>query len=223
MLSVIPVPVGNREDITLRWLRLLKELDIFFCEDTRTTRKLMRMYEIDARTKELYSLTSFTHESQLQKYINILLEKNCWLVSEAWTPGLSDPWKSLIKLCREWNVKFEVLPWANALIPAVIAAYVDTSSFVYKWFPPTKKGRQTFFTQIIQSELPVFIYESVHRVWKTLKQMKELWFAGLVFMTRELSKMHEQHEYGTIDEMMEKIENGSIVVKGEFVLWFVNK
>lgn len=220
MLSIIPVPIGNIEDITMRWHTLLQELDIFFCEDTRTTRKLMRLYEIDARTKQFYSLTSFTNEHQLQNYINILLENNCWLVSEAGTPWLSDPGKSLIKLCRERNIPFEVLPWANALLPAVVASYVDTSKFVYLWFPPTKKWRQTFFKQLIAYDIPVFIYESVHRVEKTLTQIQELWFTWQVFVARELTKMHEQYLYGTIDALLIKVKNGELPMKGEFVLGF---
>jgi 16S rRNA (cytidine1402-2'-O)-methyltransferase len=95
-------------------------------------------------------------------------------VSEAGCPGLSDPGKELIKYCRERNIPFEVLPGANALLSAVIASYTDTSSFVYLGFPPTKKGRQTFFTHMLTYKKPVYIYESVHRVEKTLRQLHEL-------------------------------------------------
>ena len=223
MLSIIPTPIGNKEDITLRALRLLKELSVFFCEDTRTTRKLMRMYDIDSRTKQLYSLTSFTGEWQLNKYMGLLGEQDCGLVSEAGCPGLSDPGKHLIKLCREWSIPFEVLPWANALLPGVIASYTDTSKFVYLGFPPAKKGRQTFFKNMIEYDIPVYIYESVHRVEKTLTQIQALWFSGRVFMSREISKMHEQHTRGTIEELLAKIAWGDIPLKGEFVLGFRNE
>lgn len=204
-------------------MRLFNELDTFFCEDTRMLQKLFRIYEIDWRTKKMYSLNSFSSEWKLAFCISLLQEKNAWLVSDAWTPWLSDPWKSLIKLCREWSIPFEVLPGATALIPTVVASYCDTSKFVYLWFPPTKKGRQTFLQSILQYVHPVYIYESVHRVDKTLKQMDEFWFTWKVFMWREISKMHEQHERGTVLEMREKIVSWVIPLKGEFVLWFLNE
>jgi 16S rRNA (cytidine1402-2'-O)-methyltransferase len=178
------------------------------------------MYDIDIRTKRFYSLTSFTTKWQFDQYLAILQEEDCGIVSEAGMPWLSDPGKHLIKLCRERNIKMEVLPWANALLPWVIAAYTDTSRFVYMWFPPLKKGRQTFFNILLSYDIPVFIYESVHRIEKTLKQIKKLWFSWEVFLSREISKMYEQHAHGTIDEMLANIENWSIVLKGEFVLWF---
>lgn len=221
MLSIIPVPIGNREDITLRAMRLFNELEIFFCEDTRMLQKLFRLYDIDWRTKKMYSLNSFSSEGRMQWYISLLQEENAWLVSDAGSPWLSDPWKSLIKLCREWSIPFEVLPWATALIPAVVSSYTDTSKFVYLWFPPTKKGRQTFLQWILQYVYPVYIYESVHRVDKTLKQLNALWFVGKVFVARELSKMHEQYEWWTLPEIREKIASWAIPLKGEFVLGFV--
>lgn len=131
MLSIIPTPIGNKEDITLRGLRLLKELSIFFCEDTRTTIKLMRLYDIDWRNKKLHSLTSFTSELKAMSYIDIMREEHCGMLSDAGTPGLSDPGKQLVKFCREYKIPFETLPGANALIPAVVGAGFDTSSFVY--------------------------------------------------------------------------------------------
>jgi len=120
MLSVIPVPVWNRDDITVRGLKLLESYSIFFCEDTRNLQKLCRMYEIDFRNKKFYSLNSFSSEKSMEFYRGLLQEHNCWLVSDAWTPWLSDPWKDMIKMCWEWNIEFEVLPGATALIPAVV-------------------------------------------------------------------------------------------------------
>jgi len=220
MLFVIPTPIWNKEDITLRALRLFNELSIFFCEDTRTTMKLMKMYDIDIRNKRFHSLTSFTSKWQFDQYLLMLQEGDCGIVSEAGMPWLSDPWKHLIKLCRERNIKMEVLPGANALLPGVIAAYVDTSRFVYMWFPPLKKWRQTFFKKLLSYDIPVFIYESVHRVEKTLKQIQNLWYDWEVFLSREISKMYEQHAHWSIEEILTSIENKSIVLKGEFVLWF---
>ncbi len=223
MLSFIPTPIGNKEDITLRALRLLKELNVFFCEDTRTTIKLMRMYEIEYRTKELFSLTSFTSDRQILDYVDRMRHEDCGVLSEAWTPWLSDPWKSLIKICREYDVKFEILPWANALISPVIATPSDTSSFVYKWFVPLKKGRKTFFEDVLQTVQvvlqPVYMYESVHRIQKSLTQLHKLWYTGKILIARELTKMYEQYETWSVEEIIAKIESWAIPLKGEFVLW----
>lgn len=222
MLSVIPTPLGNKDDITLRALKLFNELEIFFSEDTRTTRHLFKLYDIDARTKKFYPLTSFTHETRLGWYIELLQNNHCGLVSEAGTPGLSDPGKNLIKLCWERKVPFEVLPGANALIPAVVGSYTDTTSFTYLGFLPTKKGKETKMKEIIASKEPVFVFESVHRVEKNLLALKKLWFMGTVHIHRELSKMFEQKEYGSIDDVLEMIQKGTIPLKGEFVVGFSN-
>lgn len=220
MLSFVPTPIGNKEDITLRGLRLLEELDILFCEDTRTTIKLLRMYEIEYRNKQLLSFTSHTAPNKLEQYLELIKNNHCGVVSEAGTPWLSDPGKHLIKLCREYHLPFEVLPWANALIPTVIATPTNTTNFVYMWFPPTKKGRKTFLTKIIQSVYPVFIYESVHRIQKLLEQMEDLWYNGKVIIMRELTKMYEQIEAWTTQELLKKMENWDMPIKGEFVVWF---
>ncbi len=223
MLSLIPVPIWNKDDITVRWLKMLEELQVFFCEDTRNLQKLCRMYDIDRRNKKFYSLTSFSNEKTYEFFKWLIQEHHCWMVADAGTPWLSDPWKDLIKMCWDFWLEFEVLPWATALIPAVVWSYCNTSKFVYLWFPPTKKGRQTFLQWILQYDYPVYIYESVHRFEKTLKQMKEYGFEWTVFMFRELSKAFEQKEKWTIDEMLEKVEKWEIVVKWEFILWFLNE
>ncbi len=220
MLSFIPTPIGNKEDITLRALRLLKELDVLFCEDTRTTIKLLRMYDIEYRNKKLLSLTSFTSPNKIWGYLELIKNNNCGVVSEAGTPGLSDPGKHLIKLCWEYTLPFEILPWANAVIPAVIAAPINTSTFVYMWFPPTKKGRQTFLQKILQSVYPVFIYESVHRIEKLLTQMEDLWYQGSILIAREISKMYEEYKIWTTQDILRMIQDWSLVIKWEFVVWF---
>ena len=222
MLYFIPTPIWNLEDITLRALNLFKKLDIFFCEDTRTFKNLLKKYEIDFSNKKFYSITSYTSNKKLEFYTQLMRENDIWVVSEAWTPGLSDPGKELIRIAWEENIKFEVLPGTNALIPAVISACFDTSKFVYLWFLPQKKGRQTLIKKIINSEYPVFIYESVHRIEKTLNQLKENWFDGKIFIIREISKMFEQKICWTIDEIIEKIQKKELPLKGEFVMALKN-
>ena len=151
MLYFVPTPIWNKEDITLRSLRLLKEIDILICEDTRTAKKLLSMYDISIIWKEFYSITSFTSQGKLGFYAKVLQENDAIVISEAWTPGLSDPGKSLIQLCNENNLKYTVLPWSNALIPSVVSAWFDTSSFVFLWFLPQKKWRQTILNKIVSN------------------------------------------------------------------------
>lgn len=218
MLYFIPTPIGNKEDITLRALRMLKELKYLLCEDTRTTMKLLQMYEINFSDKQLSSLTSFTEQGKMNHYLNILKEHDVWIVSEAGTPWLSDPGKSLIQLCNEQKLPYSILPWANALVPAVVGAGFDTSSFVYIWFLPQKKGRQTALKNALQSEIPTFFYESVHRVEKLFTELSALWFTGKVSICRELSKMFEQQVTWTVSEIQELIATKKLPIKGEFVI-----
>lgn len=218
MLYFIPTPIWNKEDITLRALRMLKELKYLLCEDTRTTMKLLQMYEIDFSDKQLSSLTSFTDQGKMNHYLNILKEHDVWIVSEAGTPWLSDPWKSLIQLCNEQKLPYTILPWANALVPAVVGAGFDTSSFSYIWFIPQKKGRQTALKNAIQSEVPTFFYESVHRVEKLFRELEELWFDGKISMSREISKMFEQQITWTLDDIQTMIKEKKLPIKWEFVV-----
>ncbi len=218
MLYFIPTPIGNIEDITLRWKRLLEETDVLICEDTRSTKKLLNHLGIEYKQKTFHPLTSFTKQHQLDHYLTLLADNDVCMMSDAGTPGLSDPGKILIKICTENNVSFTVLPWANALVPAVVWSGFDTSDFRFVWFLPKKKGKQTLIKEIIQSPIPVFFYESVHRAEKTLKKFEELWFTGKVSIARELSKLHEQLVTGDIEEIIVYFESNKIVSKGEFVI-----
>lgn len=218
MLYFIPTPIGNKEDITLRGLRLLKELHTFFCEDTGRFKDLCRLYDIDYTEKKLYAYTSFTDPGRLQHFINLLSSQDCGVVSEAWTPGLSDPWKSLIKLCREHNIPFDILPGATALVPAVVWAYCDTSSFSYYWFLPPKKWRQTMIKDMMSQSHPCILYESVHRIEKLITELDSLHFTWQVGIFRELSKKFEQKVRWTVADIKTKISSWDIAIKGEFVV-----
>ena len=223
MLYLIPTPVGNKEDITIRALRLMRELKFLICEDTRTTRKLLQMYEIDYSDKQFFSLTSFTDKGKLSHYVNLIAENEVGMLSDAGTPGLSDPGKVLIQLCYENGLNFSVLPGANALVPAVVGAGFDTSSFVYIGFLPQKKGRQTALKIAIQSQIPTFFYESVHRMEKLIKELKELGFDGKVKILRELSKAFEEVQTLEMNELLQKWKSGDLVIKGEFVVGLYSK
>ena len=219
MLYFIPTPIWNKDDITVRAMKLFQSLEFFICEDTRTTMKLMKMYDIPYKDKKFFSLTSFTSNNQLAHYVDILKASDIGLVSEAGTPGLSDPGKSMIQLCNEHEIPYTVLPGANALVPAVVAAWFDTSEFVYLWFLPTKKGRQTKIKEILASKIPVFVYESVHRMEKLLKELSQAGFTWQISIAREVSKMFEQHFTGTVEEAMKMVTTKKLPIKGEFVVW----
>lgn len=223
-MYLIPTPIWNKDDITLRALNLFKELKIFICEDTRTFKKLLSIYEINYSDKEFYSLTSFTDKWKLNFYVKLMQDNDIWVVSEAWTPWLSDPGKSLIQLCNENNLKYTVLPWANALVPSVVSAWFDTSNFLFLWFLPQKKWRQTILNRIISNEywIPVFFYESVHRFEKLLSELESLWFNWKIFVWREISKMYEEIYNWTLEELIDSVKNNKYSVKGEFVIWLLN-
>jgi len=220
MLYIVPTPIGNREDITMRALRLFAETKYFISEDTRTTKKLLWMYEIDYSKKDFFSLTSFTDDGKLKHFANILQENDVVLVSEAGTPGLSDPGKKMVEVCNQNWLLYSVLPGANALIPAVVWAGFDTSKFVFLGFLPQKKWKQTLIKKIIANEwwMPVFFYESVHRIQKTLQEFQNLWFEWKVSLSREISKLHEQIINDDINQTLKKLSTWEIVEKWEFVV-----
>ena len=218
MLYFVPTPIGNKEDITLRALRLLKEASFFLCEDTRTTKKLLSMYDIELEGKEFFVLTSFIDEHKLKSYKNLIENNEVLMVSEAGTPWLSDPWKSLIELCQREQLPFSVLPGAHALIPAIVSAGFDTTIFTFLGFLPQKKGRQTLLKKIIQEDHATFFYESVHRIEKLCEELKEYGFVGKISISREISKLFEQHITGTLEEIISQFKEGTIAVKGEFVI-----
>ena len=213
MLTFIPTPIGNKEDITLRALRLLKELRYLICEDTRTTKKLLQMYEIDYSDKEFFSLTSFTDKGKLAHYANLIRENEVGMLSDAGTPGLSDPGKMLVQICQSERLKYSILPGANALIPSIVAAGFDTSEFVYIGFLPQKKGRQTALKTMISSNIPTFFYESVHRMGKLIEELYELNFDGKIAIAREVSKLFEEYQTFEFLQLWDLYQTGKLVLK----------
>lgn len=219
MLYFIPTPIGNKDDITLRALKLLEELKILLCEDTRTTRKLLSMYQIETKDKKLYAFTSFSSDRQLKQIQDLLIEQTeIGIVSEAGTPGLSDPGKSLIQLCNQHQLPYSILPGANALIPAVVGSGFDSSSFNFFGFLPLKKGRKKLLNQIIATPHPSFFYESVHRIEKLFWELDELHFQGKIAIAREISKKFESFSTQDFSEAWENFNAGQLPLKGEFVI-----
>ena len=193
----------------------MKEINVLICEDTRTAKKLLSMYDISTVWKDFFSITSFTSPGKLGFYAKLLQKNDAVVISEAWTPWLSDPWKSLIQLCNENYIQFTVLPGANALIPSIVASGFDTTEFTFIWFLPQKKWRQTTLKDILEREIPTFFYESVHRMLKLLEELKSLNFDWKIFIAREISKVFEQFFTGSLNECEEFIKSWKIIFNHE--------
>jgi len=223
-LFIVATPIGNLEDISLRALRILKEVDIVLCEDTRKTKKLLSHYDIKT------SVLSYHQHSQIKKvnYIADLLEKgkNLALVSDAGTPGISDPGNKLIELLVKKNIDLAIvpIPGPSALIAAASVSGFPMDKFTFSGFPPNKKKRNKFFEelfrQLADSKLPVIFYESPYRIIKTLEEMnnkfQEKNCKAQIMVCRELTKKFETIYRGTIEEVIKNIKDDKI--KGEFTV-----
>ncbi len=217
MLSIVPTPIWNTEDITLRALRLFRECDLIISENTPTTRKLLNIYEIPYKNKQFIKFTSHDHK-HINYILSLLKNQDGILVSEAGTPGLSDPWKILIIACQKENIPTTILPGANALIPAVIASWFPTTHRNFGWFLPHKKGREKAITTMMKSDHATFFYESVHRIEKLIEQLEKANFMGIISVAREISKHFEQYITGDIQMIKSYIADKTIPLKGEFVI-----
>ena len=219
-LFIIATPIGNLEDISLRALRILKEVDIILCEDTRVTRKLLLRYNIKT------PVSSYHQHSQLKKinYIAGLLEegKDLALVSDSGTPGISDPGNKLIAFLVKEDIDLTIIPipGCSALVSASSISGFPMDKFTFLGFPPHKKKRNKFFEELLKIKHPVVFYESPHRIIKTLNEIndksQEINLDPQVVVCRELTKKFETIYRGTIDEVIKKIKNDKI--KGEFTV-----
>ncbi len=214
-LYLIPTPIGNLEDITLRALRLLKEVDLILAEDTRTTSHLLRHYQIE---NQLQSFHIFNEHKTVSAFAEqIQAGKTIALVSDAGTPGISDPGFLLVRECVKLNIEVECLPGATAFVPALINSGLPCDRFLFEGFLPHKKGRQTRLLILAEMPCTVILYESPHRLLKTLEQLIEF-FGGerQISVSRELTKLHEENARGTIEEVLNHFKTKSI--KGEIVI-----
>ncbi len=222
-LYIIGTPIGNLEDITLRALRILEEVDFILCEDTRVTRKLLDKYEIKTPT---ISYHSFSGKIKTDKILELLEEgKNLALVSDAGTPTISDPGFMLVSEVKEKfgdKVLILPIPGPSALISALSVSGLPADSFTFFGFLPHKKGKQTILSEILESKKTSVFYESPHRILKTLNMLKELSESSninkKIVIARELTKMFEQIVSGDVDEVIKYFEDNSDKVKGEFVV-----
>ena len=214
-LYLVPTPIGNMEDITLRALRVLKEVDLILAEDTRTSSVLLKKYEIGTHMESHHKFNE--HKTAASVCERILSGMNVALISDAGTPGISDPGFLLVRTCVEAGVEVETLPGATAFVPALVTSGFPCDRFCFEGFLPVKKGRQTKFRQLSQEERTMIIYESPYRLVKTLGQMVE--FFGperRAAVCREISKMHEECRRGTVAELQQWFSQHE--PKGEIVM-----
>lgn len=215
MLYIVPTPVGNLEDITLRALRVLREADLILAEDTRTSGILLKHYDIHNHMQSY-------HKFNEHKTVEHLVERmkagqTLALISDAGTPGISDPGFLLARECAKEGVEVQCLPGATAFVPALVASGLPCDKFVFEGFLPQKKGRQSRLKELAAEERSIVFYESPYRVVKTLMQFREI-FGGNrdVAVCREISKVHEQIVRGSIDNAIEHFN--AVEPKGEFVI-----
>jgi 16S rRNA (cytidine1402-2'-O)-methyltransferase len=216
-LSIVATPIGNLEDITLRALRTLKECDVIYAEDTRVISKLLARYEI---SKPLQRLDAATEAEKAKEIIGRLEEgQRIVFVSDAGTPGVSDPGARLVARVREFahEATIEAIPGASALTALLSIAGLESDSFLFLGFLPHKKGRQTAIKKIAASEHPVVLYESPHRILKLLKELETFVPQCRVTIGRELTKMHEEVLVGSPAELAKTLEEKD-AVRGEFVV-----
>jgi 16S rRNA (cytidine1402-2'-O)-methyltransferase len=214
-LFLVPTPIGNLGDITLRGLETLKAVDTILAEDTRTSGMLLKHYEI---SKPLQSFHIFNEHKTLAGLIQRMQGgETMALITDAGTPGISDPGFLLVRECLKSGLKIESLPGATALIPALVNSGFPTDRFVFEGFLPHKKGRQTALKRLAEEERSIILYESPHRLVKTLEQMVE--FFGetrMVSVSRELTKLYEETFTGSLLEVTTHFKSKE--VKGEIVL-----
>jgi 16S rRNA (cytidine1402-2'-O)-methyltransferase len=215
MLYLVPTPLGNLKDMTLRGIEVLQTVDVILCEDTRTSSKLLQHYQIQ---KPL----SPYHQHNEHKIVAHLIDqlkagKIFALITDAGTPAISDPAFLLVRECVKEGIKVECLPGATAFVPALVNSGIPTNRFVFEGFLPLKKGRQTMLKELAVEPRTIILYESPMRLVKTLKELAVYFGENrLASVSRELTKMFEENKQGTLAELAVYFE--SKAVKGEIVI-----
>ncbi len=215
-LYVVGTPIGNLGDITFRAVEMLKKADAILCEDTRVTKKLLQKYGIDAPTMSYHAHSG---ETKIEKALALLQDgKTLALVSDAGTPGISDPGSVLVARAREAGARIEVVPGPSALAAAVSIAGLPAHDFLFLGFLPHKKGRETLFKEIATEDRAVVFYESPHRAAKAVATLAKLIPERQIGIARELTKIYESFEKGAAAGIAERLSSGAIPAKGEFVI-----
>jgi 16S rRNA (cytidine1402-2'-O)-methyltransferase len=215
MLYIVPTPIGNLKDITLRAIDVLNEVDLILAEDTRTTSHLLNHYGI---TRPISPYHQHNEHKVLQHLVEQLMSgKKMALVTDAGTPGISDPAFLLVRECIKAGVKVECLPGATAFVPALVNSGIPTNRFVFEGFLPLKKGRQTLMKQLAEEERTMIFYESPMRLVKTLEEFIQYFGENRqCSVSRELTKMFEENKRGALQEVYAYFKGKT--VKGEIVI-----
>ena len=211
MLKFVPTPIGNLSDISKRAIEALDEADIIFCEDTRVTKKLLNLLNIDTN-KSFYSMHSHNENEIISKLDINIFEKNVVYVSDAGMPGISDPGSKLIQFVQDNNIKYDVLPGANALLTAFVASGFEGEFTFFGFLPHKGSEREKKLKEVISSDKIAILYESPHRIGKLLKELKTYIPERLVFFSKELTKMYQTF-------IKDKVKNITLSnTKGEWVV-----
>jgi 16S rRNA (cytidine1402-2'-O)-methyltransferase len=214
-LYIVPTPIGNLDDITIRGLKILETVDLILCEDTRRSKRLLNHFNIESKLRS-------HHKFNEHKEVQFIVEKikkgqDVALISDAGTPGISDPGFLIARTCLENNIDIECLPGATALIPALLISGISIEKFVFEGFLPMKKGRKTRLDQLKEENRTMVFYESPHKLIRTLNDFSQTF--GLdrkISVSRELTKIYEETVRGTISELINHYQEKS--PKGEFVI-----
>jgi 16S rRNA (cytidine1402-2'-O)-methyltransferase len=223
ILYIVATPIGNLEDITFRAVRALSEVDLIVCEDTRVTKRLLDHYGIKTQSTSFYQNLKKGGAVKPVPKLSFLIDelksgKNLALVTDAGTPGISDPGNQLVAEAIVHQIPVIPVPGVSAVTTLASVSGIDLSEFVFMGFPPHKKGRETFFKRVLEFPLPVMFYESPHRVLKNLELLQKMETTKKVILGRELTKMFEEIVRGTVSEALEYFQQNSGKVKGEFVI-----
>jgi len=214
-LYIVPTPIGNLEDITLRSINVLIDSDLVLCEDTRRSKILMSHYKINTQLKSFHK---FNEHKEVDIIVDQIKEgKKISLISDAGTPGISDPGFLIVRTCIESEIEIECLPGATAFVPALINSGIPSDKFVFEGFLPVKKGRKTRLETLSNEERTMIFYESPHKILKTLNDFK-LNFGSerKISISRELTKVYEENIRGTVEEVISFF--GDKKIKGEIVI-----
>jgi 16S rRNA (cytidine1402-2'-O)-methyltransferase len=219
-LYIVPTPIGNLEDITLRAIRILKEVDLILAEDTRTSGKLLKHLEVQSPMQSHHMHNE--HKTVPNLVNRILGGLTVALISDAGTPAISDPGFLLSRACVENNIDVECLPGATAFVPALVNSGLPNDRFIFEGFLPVKKGRQTRLKFLEEETRTMIFYESPHKILKTLGDFLTYFGADRqLSVSRELTKLHEQTIRGTVTQLLEHF--GQVAPRGEFVIVVAGK
>ncbi len=214
-LYIIPTPIGNLEDITLRAIRVLKEVNLILAEDTRTSAYLLKKYDITTRMESHHMHNEHKNIEKITE--RLMMGDSIALISDAGTPGISDPGFLLVRLCREKGIEVETLPGATAFVPALINSGFPCDRFCFEGFLPLKKGRQTKLKELSEESRTIIFYESPYRLVKTLTQIADAFGSDReACVSRELTKIHEENRRESLGELITWYSNNE--PKGEIVI-----